>query len=246
MRSSARVGWAALVAAGVWLAGCATNEPADESTELVVLGDSLAEESMQYVHLLTSDKEFEPNFFGGTAPCDWLDDDVEASNSSIVIITFTGNSSTPCMSDGAGGFLRGDALVQKYRDDIVSMIAKARDDGARVILVGQPIRRDDVGGNDEVDGLNNVYRALAEDQFVSFVDAGAAVENSDGTYAQTLPCLPDESECDPSGANAVRNDDGLHFCPGGSHEGSCPTYASGAWRFALEIVEAVNDPEAFE
>jgi len=226
-------------------AGC-SNDPADEATELVVLGDSLAEESMQYVHLLTSDKEFKPNFFGGTAPCDWLERDVESNDTSIVIITFTGNSQTPCMKDDAGGFLDGGALVAKYESDVESLVEKARDDGARVLLVGQPIRRDDVGGNDEVDAINDMYRRLADDEFVSFVDGGAALENADGTYAQELPCIPDEPECRDTGTNLVRNDDGLHFCPGGPRQGSCPTYASGAWRFALRIVDAVNNPEAFE
>ena len=246
MRSYTRPTWAVAGALALLAIGCSANEPADDATTLVVLGDSLAEESMPYVHLLTSDKEFDPNFFGGTAPCDWIDDDVEASAESIVILTFTGNSQTPCMSDGAGGFLAGQAMIDKYRTDVGSLIDKARDDGARVVLVGQPVRRDDVGGNDEVDGLNAVYRDLANAEFVSYVDAGAAVENPDGTYAQTLPCAQGESDCDPSGANVVRNDDGLHFCPGGPREGNCEGYASGAYRFAAAIVAAVNDPEAFE
>jgi hypothetical protein len=168
------------------------------------------------------------------------------STTSIVVITFTGNSQTPCMSDDAGGFLDGQGLVEKYREDVESLVDRARDRGARVLLVGQPIRRDDVGGNDEVEAINAVYRDIAGAEFVSFVDAGAAVENPDGTYAQVLPCLSGEPECDPSGANVVRNDDGLHLCPGGSHTGTCPSYASGAWRFAMRIVEAVNDPAAFE
>lgn len=255
---------AAIVAAAALVAGCSLGEPDEgaphteptddatpdepvgEATRLVVLGDSLAEESVSYVHLLTPDKEFEPNFFGGTAPCDWLGRDAAASPESIVILTFTGNSQTPCMADGAGGFLRGQAMVDKYRTDVETLIDTARGDGARVILVGQPIRRADVPGNDEVEGLNAMYRDLAAAAFVSYVDAGSAVENADGSYTQTLPCLPDEIQCDPSGANIVRNDDGLHFCPGGPAEGGCPSYSSGAFRFATAIVAAVNNPAAYE
>jgi hypothetical protein len=228
-----------------------TNEPADDPAatppRLIVLGDSLAEESMPYVHLLTSpEKTFEPHFFGGTAPCDWLDQGITPTADSIVVITFTGNSQTACMADGAGGFLAGSQMIAKYESDIGALVELARAGGARVLLVGQPIRRGDVGGNDDVDALNALYRRLAVEPFVSFVDAAAAVENPDGTYTQTLPCVAGEPECDPSGANVVRNDDGLHLCPGGPHVGACPTYASGAWRFALRIVDAVADPDSYE
>jgi hypothetical protein len=40
---------------------------------------------------------------------------------------------------------------------------------------------------------------------VTFVDAGAAVENSDGTFAKCLPCLPGETECGRSGATSSRH-----------------------------------------
>jgi len=74
---------------------------------------------------------------------------------------------------------------------------------------------------------------------VAFVDAGAAVETPDGSFAATLPCLPGEAECGPDGTNPVRNDDGVHLCPGAS--GPCPVYSSGAFRFASAIAAAIQE-----
>ena len=151
-----------------------------------------------------------------------------------------GNSITPCMSDGGGGFLQGQAVVDKYRSDVAALIAEARGVGAQVVLVGQPVRADKVGGNDIVAGLNAVYVEFAKQDGVSFADAGAAVENVDGTFAVALPCLPGEQECGPYGNNVVRSDDGLHFCPGSAPPGPCAVYSSGAFRFAQVIADAIS------
>jgi len=205
-----------------------------------LVGDSLAEEAAPYLQRLLGGKAFVPQFFAGTAPCDWLGKDLQATETSIVVISFTGNSRTPCMSDGAGGYLHGQALVDKYRADIGALIAEARSAGAHALLVGQPTRASVVAGNDEVQGINHVYTDLADASGISFVDAGAAVETADGSYAERLACLPGEAECAASGSNDMRNDDGLHFCPGPPTPGPCPVYSSGAFRFASAIAVAVN------
>ena len=118
-------------------------------------------------------------------------------------------------------------------------MTRAREAGARALLVGQPVH-EDAASTEIVDGLNDIYTALSEStKNVRFVDAGAAVENPDGTFAHSLPCLPGEAACDPSGNNIVRSDDGLHFCPGSPPAGPCPEYSSGAFRFASAIAAAV-------
>lgn len=209
------------------------------ATNVVLVGDSLAEQAAQFLPAMIGAKSFTPQVFGGTAPCGWLGKDLGITASSIVVISFTGNSLTPCMSDGAGGQLHGQALIDKYRADVGALITEAHGAHAQVLLVGQPAQADSVGGNDIVEGLNATYVGLAKQQGVSFVDAGAAVENPDGTFASSLPCLPNEQECGPSGSNVVRNDDGLHFCPGSPPPGPCAAYSSGAYRFALAIGRSI-------
>ncbi|MDO8388879.1 MAG: hypothetical protein Q7V57_00195 [Actinomycetota bacterium] len=209
------------------------------STQVVLVGDSLAEQAAQYLPALLPGREFVGRYFGGTAPCDWLENDLQPAATATVVLSFTGNSMTPCMADGAGGYLAGQAMVQRYHDDLVLLIDRAHGAGARVLLVGQPTRPDDAGRT-AVDALNTMLLALSSERSAQFVDAGAAVERPDGSFATTLPCLPDEPECPASGEIAVRNDDGLHFCPGSMGAGPCATYSSGAFRFAATIAAVIT------
>lgn len=253
----AAVGMALLAASCTDAASTEVTESAVETTSLlgrprdvpfdrvVLLGDSLAQEIASNVTFLLNPTPVVPKFYGGTAPCDWLDDDLGASTASAVVITFTGNHGTSCMRDSAGTELRGDALVDRFRADVTVLAERARAAGAWVVIVGQPARGDDPLGAAEVDDLNQVYRTLAGVPGITFVDAGAAVENADGSFTTRLPCSSIETTCDADGTVAVRSDDGVHLCPG-EHEQPCPVYSSGALRFALAIIEALEHPERFD
>jgi hypothetical protein len=206
----------------------------------MLIGDSLAEETAPYLALLLPGRHLVAAYFGGTAPCDWLTQHKPIAAGSTVVISFTGNSLTPCMADGAGAHLAGRAIADRYRTDVTTLIAQAVAARAHVLLVGQPVHIDVPGGNDVVRALNAMYATMATRPDVKYVNAGAAVEHADGSFAHTLPCLVGESECGRSGSNVVRNDDGLHFCPGGPAHGACSGYASGAFRFASAIVNAID------
>ena len=223
------------------MTACSSSAKAPAPTNVVFVGDSLAEQAAPYLAPLLGTKALVPQFFGGTAPCDWLDKDLQINSGSVVVISFTGDSLSPCMADGAGGQLAGQAIVDKYRTDVKALVDQARGAGARALLVGQPVH-EDAASTEIVDGINAFYSELGKDnKNVRFVDAGAAVELPDGTFAHSLPCLAGEAECDPSGNNVVRSDDGLHFCPGTPPAGPCPEYSSGAFRFASAIAAAVDE-----
>ncbi len=206
----------------------------------MLIGDSLAEQTAPYLASVLPGRTLVPKFLGGTAPCDWLSNAMQITADTLVVISFSGNSISPCMADGAGGFLVGQALIDKYRADVTVLIDNARSVGAEVLLVGQPIRGEPLPVDNVVEGLNATYADLADTDGVALIDAGAAVENPDGSFAHTLPCLEGEAQCDPSGSNVVRSDDGLHLCPGIPPAGPCEGYASGAFRFATAIAEAIK------
>jgi hypothetical protein len=212
---------------------------------LVVVGDSLAEATEPVIRYATPGKMFVRKFFGGTAPCDWLDDDLEATPTTVVVITFTGNNLTPCMLDGAGARLIDEPLVEKYRADVGVLIEHARASGAWVVLVGQPLRHPSFDADLEVEGINAVYRQYATTMSeVSYVDAGQFVETPDGAYTDRLPCAEFDTDCAPDGTTVVRGD-GVHFCPI-VEVSPCPVWSSGAVRFGFGIASAANDPQRFD
>ncbi len=235
----------------VWLVGCAA--PTDTATtavavtpgvpapadQVVFIGDSLGEQVSPYLQPLVGDRTFVPHVYGGTAPCDWLGKDLSVTPTSVAVITFIGNSSSACMADGTGGFLHGQALVDKYRSDIVGLVAQVRSSGAQVLLVGQPQRLGDATIETEIVGLNALYTGMVEPGAVSFVDAGAAVEDANGAFVLRLPCIPGETQCEADGSIAVRSEDGVHFCSDAPATG-CSEYSSGAFRFAATIATALN------
>jgi hypothetical protein len=219
--------------------------PADVPARLVLVGDSLAQEVTPLLQLLVPQLPLTPKFWGGTAPCDWVSTDLEADPTSVVVITFTGNSLTPCMEDGAGGHLDDQALVDRYGDDVGALLDQARRAGARVVLVGQPRRAPSFDDDAEVEGLNDLYRSLAAAHpFVSFVDAGATVETPDGQYTDRLPCTTFDTDCAADGTTVVRGD-GVHFCPDVG-KNPCDIWASGAFRFGMAIAGAVNAPADYD
>ncbi len=209
--------------------------------QVVFIGDSLGEQVAPYLQSLVGNRAFVPHVYGGTAPCDWLGKDLSLTPTSMAVITFIGNSSSACMADGAGGVLHGQALVDRYRSDMIELVAQVRSSGAQVLLVGQPQRLGDASVQAEISGLNALYAGLAEPGAVSFVDAGAAVEDANGAFALRLPCLPGETQCDADGSIAVRSEDGVHFCSNATVTG-CSQYSSGAFRFAATIAAALNLP----
>jgi hypothetical protein len=207
---------------------------------VVLVGDSIAEETAPYLEDALDGPKLVPRVFGGTAPCDWSLDDVHAHKGDLIVISFTGNSATPCMAAPGGGYLQGDALVAKYAKDVGALVEGLRGEGAEVLLVGQPERGPGANGAEDVHGINDAYKALADQDGVSFVDAGAAVETDDGAFAANLPCLDGERECGPDGRNPVRNIDGVHLCPKTPGGRQCKVYSSGAFRFAGAIADEIS------
>jgi hypothetical protein len=221
----------------------------DESSvafdRLVLVGDSLAVETAPVIEFVTPGKVLVRKFFGGTAPCDWIDDDLEATPTTVVVISFTGNNMTPCMLDSIGARLIDEALVANYRTAVGVLIDHATDAGAWVVLVGQPLHHPQMGTELETEGINAVYREYADAMpNVSYVDAGRFVETPDGRYADRLSCLDVDIDCAPDGTTVVRGD-GVHFCPV-VDAFPCPVWSSGSIRFGLAIASAANDPASFD
>jgi hypothetical protein len=221
--------------------------------KVALFGDSLAWEAQKYFSsLVLASRGTSVSYDArGTAVCDWLSQmrAVEAQFApDEVELEFSGNALTPCMKGYEGG---SPAYFAKYRDDTLTAIGIFRRGGARVVLIGAPISRSQHASDPAWDRLNQQYAGIAwsDPHHVTYVDAGSAVERTDGGYAQTLPCLPAEPCLGPLldgvRSNVVRAPDGVHFCPVEKAAavgiiGPCPVYSSGAYRYARAMVAALS------
>ncbi len=226
----------------------ASSTPVHQMVDL--FGDSLGYQAEPYLDLLfaeTGNVTVSNNTFGGTATCDWLGHMAAsaAMHPQAAVLVFSGNAFTPCMD---GIVLRSPQYYDRYTSDTEQAIGIFAAAGSHVFLVGTPIDASSAAGWERLD---DIYRQLAQADplTVTYVDAGASVESSNGGFTWQLPCMSVEPSCGTSGTNTVRSPDGIHFCPDGTPAkvgvtGSCDEYSSGAFRFALAIVNAVTQSQS--
>ncbi len=256
---------AAVVVAAALLASC-SSRPGAPSTPIsapagvgpipnpyparvALFGDSLSYQAEPYfVRLMAAADTTNTTYYashGGTALCDWLARmrTMRATmHFDAVILEFSGNALTPCMA-GIDNYTP--AYYAKYRADTLAAIAIWVPAGAHVFLVGAPVTRAQQAADPNWDALDLQYAqiAAADPAHVTYVDAGAAVEEPGGTFAQTLPCLYAEPCTGPVvggvRSNVVRSTDGVHFCPVTADHDVCPVYSSGAFRFADAMVHGL-------
>jgi hypothetical protein len=200
----------------------------------VVYGDSLTSQTTNELRsrlgLLLPDWDIVIRAHGGTAQCDWnpsMAQDADTLNVKAVVIQFSGNRSTACIS--------GLDAVEKYTEDANWAVDLWRSEGVPLAFVAGPGR---VGIAPADHEIGNVYRSVAGARDVLVVDpAPLFVDLTTGLYAQEMPCLV--GEC--AGTIPVRAPDGAHFCPepGSAIPGGCSVYSSGVVRFAEAIVHGV-------
>jgi hypothetical protein len=247
--------------AGGGAAMAAPMGPASPSDATVVLyGDSLAWEAQQAFRdslVNAGVGDVHTHTMGGTAICDWLDQmqvDAVELGPTAVVVEFSGNALTPCMTDLAGQSLALSPLDyhRKYREDASTVLSIFQTAGTRVYFAGAPTTRHAEETHDtNATWLNTVYARLAGSApEARYVDAGATVLRH-GHWTETLPCLADEpctggSDSSGRAVNVVRAPDGGHFCPGAPDAnrgvtGECPVWSSGAHRYGTAMATAVLD-----
>jgi hypothetical protein len=173
----------------------------------LIYGDSLTFESLPYL----GGPDGNVKAYPGTALCDWVEQikqDVVERGADRVIVAFSGNSFTPCMT--GIDWAQDVELAQKYAADLAGLRAAVAP--VPVLWARTPVKRDCCNG----------LQSLPYD-----IDAGAAVENADGTYADVLD------------GEQVRHNDGVHFCPApGKFVAPCAVYSPGSARFAAALLSA--------
>lgn len=211
-----------------------------------LVGDSLVLQASEYwLPMMEADGwTAREDSFAGTNTCDWFTAMEERRTNfapSVVAISFGGNDATECMRHRDGSKLSEREFFEKYRDDTRHALEIWGDD-VSIYLVAPPAFYD--GDN----RFAPTYMAFAKQRRnVHFVDGGHLITPRH-QWRKTAPCLPEERCTGPVVAgvrhNVIRAADTVHFCPvDNSLDDPCPTYSSGAYRYARNIADAIRRGE---
>jgi hypothetical protein len=228
-----------------------TTAPSTART-LVLYGDSLALQSRGEIRrrlgALLPGWNVILQVYGGTAQCDWHDDmavDAAAHDVDVVVIAFSGNYMTNCITGVPPGSRN---RVAGYEADANWAVDFWRPKGASLLFVAGPtsvgVHVDPFPTNapdpERWDAIRDVYARVGTQRGVNVADeAPLFADPASQVYKTWMPCLV--GECVPSVEwKPVRNADHVHFCvdalvgPDG-----CVNYSSGVVRYADPIVRGV-------
>lgn len=225
----------------------------------VIFGDSIFYESRAIVVAKFVPKKtwsLTTHAYPGVSLCDWLttlQSDLVTIHPTVVVLETQGNTFTECMKDQNGNLpsYGSQAWLDKYRADLNTFVSAVSATGAKTVLVN-PLPSSTTPENNSVNSLINLIKEVAGSYSKVSITSGPrnAVSKS-GKFTWTKPCLASETVamgCNAVGQIAVRNPDGLHLCPVDRSQynflNGCPTYSSGAARYASSLTSATVNPPA--
>ncbi|MCU1454616.1 MAG: hypothetical protein JWN46_2762 [Acidimicrobiales bacterium] len=218
--------------------------PRRQTSPLVLIGDSMANESIRELRAAAarSGLPLQLHTQGKAGPCNQLGlvEQALAAHPRVVAIEWIGNTSftSPCTR----AFFPAEVAAETRR--ALERIAAVRRPGTTVVLVGiPPIVQ--VPWDGSRTALEPLYRSwVATHPGFAYADTTTALA-PDGRFHATLPCRPADvaaKACGafgaPAGQVVVRDSIGLHFCPVRYvlDVEQCPVISSGAERYAEAIV----------
>jgi hypothetical protein len=228
----------------------------------LIYGDSLTYESSWAISQQFATKNgwtHAVRSFPSTAPCDWLSwltNDLATYQPSVVSLSTAGGAYTACMKDTNGNQMvpGSQAYYDKYSSDLAQFFSQVTATGAKVVFMKAPPMLD-AAANERMNQISNIATQLAGQYHgVSISSVPRNAVSNSGKYTQTKPCLASETAalgCQPDGKIAIRNTDGLHFCPTTyTTSSSYPfwwcssSYSSGAYRWGRAIANTTANPPA--
>ena len=157
--------------------GSVPNLPPAGPSRIALYGDSLGMEAgpdFSYIARAAGASTL-VRTYGGLAVCDWLPTmtaDATSWRPTAVVLEFSGDAFTPCMSGAAIGTQQ---YYQKYAADVQAAIDIFRPYGTKVFIVGVPYDAS-AAENQNVTDLDQIYASVAAaNAGVTYVDAGQAV-----------------------------------------------------------------------
>ena len=162
----------------------------------------------------------------------------------IVIINYAGNSGS--YQDNCMAGETGQALADRYRKDVQTLIDRYRNGTTKVVLVGAPSRKAQLADSNLVFASLQTVAQDTRNQ-VGFFDGGRLITPNRLVPTRAATCLsPRETgatcgtSADPT-KNYIRDTALVHLCPtGGTINGTCGMYSSGAVRLTLNFRDGIK------
>jgi hypothetical protein len=162
----------------------------------------------------------------------------------VVVINYAGNNGS--FQDNCMAGEKGQALADRYRKDVQTLIDLYRNGKTKIVILGAPARKQSLAQSNLVfTTLQSVAAAPANQ--VAFYDGGRLITPNRSIPTRAAACLsPREtgSRCGTSAdpkKNYIRDAQLEHLCPtGGTINGACTMYSSGAIRLSLNIRDAIK------
>jgi len=211
-----------------------SGEAPGEPVDVALVGDSLIEQSRdQFIaHAGEQGLTVETAAFGGSAPCDWMEafQGFADAPPAVMIISFAGNDSTPCINPGGGPPRDPRTIADAYAEDlpgILDLFAGTRT--ALYVVVPPPVG--EPASEPAAAAIRAMYRDLVADRpAITLVDPAPAL-GPDARFHRTLPCEAWEADaCGADGTVELRRDDGIHLTPAGGE------------RYARVLLDAIGHP----
>jgi hypothetical protein len=223
----------------------------DRRSRVAFFGDSLGSETHPHLARLLADRGADYRFEGypGAATCDYLDEMRSSERDyrpDVVVMLFTGNALTPCITDRSGdgrGIVGPDgstfdlsAFETAYLDDTRAAVATF---GATVdvVLVGPPPTHP--ARSAAALFIDVLYQRIADEHANVWYLSPDRLLTEDGDYVDELPCTFIEP-CNPGERVPIRADDRGHLCA------PQPTFCFGGYRMGVMISDRVGEIQTIQ
>ncbi len=237
------------------LVGCSSASTAPRPKVALFIGDSIMYEVRAPVRAEMAARDWTAIVAGrpGIALCDLTDEfraRIQHDRPALVVVETQGDLFSRCMATDQPGVpvgLGSAPYFRRYRAAMELFVSVAREHHARVVFVA-PLPVPQPTTNASFLRLRDLERRVAaRNPQVTVTDAPRDAVTLAGTFTDTLPCLPGEQSRPACTGGRIRVREalqGLHLCPTPYFTAQqtvrgCPTYSSGAVRYARALVDSV-------
>jgi hypothetical protein len=212
-----RTGLLAVLLFAIAVVAMSRGENGGDRLDLVVVGDSFAQQSGDQLLALADDFDVQAEVYayGGSSICNWRTtlEEVAEREPERLVLSFAGNDIDGCINPDQVPNRAPAEVAELYRRDLDSTLELFRAAGTDIYVVSPPPVRDP-RFEGYAAAMREMYTRYAiEHPGVTVIETFDQL-GPDRQYHAALDCVADEP-CGGNGQVVLRQDDGIHLTPEG-------------------------------